>query len=115
MSARSSLPPRPGQALVTFPEPEPWQIPHNTWHFDVPARGPIDRYDAVRVLGFIATVAPHGGGTLFVEGSHELTRRMVSSATATPGNRRMCGDASPDVRRGSPRLAFPAATASRSS
>lgn len=92
LGANTWTKPRPGQALVTFPEPEPWQIPHNTWHFDVPARGPIDRYDAVRVLGFIATVAPHGGGTLFVEGSHELTRRMVAQRDGDAGQ-------SSDVRR----------------
>jgi Phytanoyl-CoA dioxygenase (PhyH) len=87
-------PPRQdGQALLTFPQPGPWVIPHKVWHFDLPARGPIDRFEAVRLLGFVARVAPHGGGTLMVEGSHKLVQRMVEqSATGSAGQ-------SADVRR----------------
>jgi len=81
------------QALLSFPESGPWQIPHKLWHFDMPARGPTDRFDAVRVLGFVSRVAPQGGGTLLVEGSHELTRRMVERA---PGGN---AGQSADVRR----------------
>jgi hypothetical protein len=66
-----------GQALLSFPQPEPWEIPHKVWHFDLPAKGPIDCFHAVRVFGYAATVAPRGGGTLLVEGSPELVRRMV--------------------------------------
>jgi len=87
-------PPRQeGQALLTFPEPGPWVLPHKVWHFDLPARGVVDRFEAVRLLGFVATVAPHGGGTLMVEGSHRLVQRMVAQApTGSAGQ-------SADVRR----------------
>ena len=82
-----------GQALVSFPQPGPWEIPHKVWHFDLPARGPIDRLCAVRVFGYAATVEPRGGATLLVEGSHELVRRMIAaSATGNAGQ-------SADVRR----------------
>ena len=66
-----------GQALISFPQPDPWEIPHKTWHFDLPAKGVIDTFQAVRLFGYAATVAPRGGATLLVEGSHELVRRMV--------------------------------------
>ena len=66
-----------GQALITFPQPEPWEIPHKIWHFDLPAKGAVDSFQAVRVFGYAATVGPRGGATLLVEGSHELVRRMV--------------------------------------
>lgn len=67
-----------GPALVTFPQPGPWQLPHKNWHFDLPARGDPQRPAAVRLFGFISDVGPHGGGTLVVQGSHELVRRIVS-------------------------------------
>jgi hypothetical protein len=69
-----------GPALVTFPRPGPWVLPHQVWHFDLPGRGDPDRHHALRLFGFVADVAPMGGGTLVVEGSHELVRRMVRAA-----------------------------------
>lgn len=71
------------QALITMPTSEPWQLPHTVWHFDLPARGPTDHLAALRLFGLVDDVAPHGGGTLVVEGSHELVRRMV---VAAPGH-----------------------------
>jgi hypothetical protein len=82
-----------GHALISFPQSEPWQIPHKVWHFDLPAKGPIDRFHAVRVFGYAAKVAPRGGATLLVEGSHELVRRMIErSASGNAGQ-------SADVRK----------------
>jgi hypothetical protein len=69
-----------GPALVTFPQPGPWQLPHKNWHFDLPARGDPQQPAAARLFGFIGEVAPRGGGTLVVQGSHELARRLVSSS-----------------------------------
>jgi hypothetical protein len=66
-----------GQALISFPQPEPWEIPHKTWHFDLPAKGAVDSFQAVRLFGYAATVVHRGGATLLVEGSPELVRRMV--------------------------------------
>jgi ectoine hydroxylase-related dioxygenase (phytanoyl-CoA dioxygenase family) len=66
-----------GQALISFPQSDPWEVPHKTWHFDLPAKGAVDGFQAVRVFGYAATVEPRGGATLLVEGSHELVRRMV--------------------------------------
>ena len=72
-----SKPRQEGQALISFPQPEPWEIPHKTWHFDLPAKGALNGFQAVRMFGYAATVGPRGGATLLVEGSHELVRRMV--------------------------------------
>lgn len=81
-----------GGPLVTFPERVPWQIPHKGWHFDLPARGSVERPVALRLLGLVESVEPRGGGTLVVEGTHELTRRLVSSAAGNFGH-------SADVRK----------------
>jgi hypothetical protein len=69
-----------GPSLITFPQPGPWVLPHKVWHFDLPGRGAPDRLDVARCFGFASDVDPEGGGTLVVEGSHELVRRMVASA-----------------------------------
>src|SRR5262245_29404577 len=43
-----------GPALVTFPQPGPWTVPHTIWHFDLPARGDPVRIDALRLFGYAA-------------------------------------------------------------
>lgn len=68
------------QALITMPTSEAWHLPHKVWHFDLPARGPTDRLAALRLFGLVDDVAPRGGGTLVVEGSHELVRQLVEAA-----------------------------------
>ena len=72
-----------GPALVTWPQSGPWQLPHQNWHFDLPAVGDPDRPAAARLFGFLSHVEPHGGGTLVVEGSHELVHRLVAAAPDT--------------------------------
>ena len=78
--------------LVTFPEPGDWQMPRSGWHFDLPARGGADRLLALRILGVVEDVATSAGGTVVVEGTHTLTRRLVEGAAGDYGN-------SADVRR----------------
>jgi hypothetical protein len=72
-----------GPALITFPQPGPWTVPGKVWHFDLPGRGDPDLLAATRLFGYATEVGPGGGGTLVVEGSHELVRRMVA---ASPGH-----------------------------
>jgi len=69
-----------GAPLITFPQPGPWVMPTKIWHCDFPVRGEPDRIDALRMFGFVSSVGPQGGGTLVIEGSHELLRRMVAAA-----------------------------------
>ena len=67
-----------GPALVTWPQPGPWQLPRKAWHFDLPGRGDPDCPEAARLFGFVSAVVAQGGGTLVVEGSHELVRRLIA-------------------------------------
>ena len=69
-----------GPALVTFPSGTPWELPRSGWHLDLPGVGDPDQPGAARLFGFVTGVEAHGGGTLVVEGSHELVRRMVAAA-----------------------------------
>lgn len=67
-------------ALISFPDPGPWTVPHKIWHFDVPGRGDPDRPSVGRLFAYATDVGPRAGATLAVEGSHELVRRMVATA-----------------------------------
>jgi hypothetical protein len=69
-----------GPALITFPQPGPWTVPHKIWHFDVPGAGDPDQIQVARLFGYATDVGPRGGATVVVEGSHELVRRMVASS-----------------------------------
>lgn len=76
-----------GPALVTFPEPGPWVLPHKMWHFDLPGRGDPDHLSVARFFGYASDVEPGGGATVIVEGSHELVRRLVvASPTRSAGS-----------------------------
>jgi len=69
-----------GHGLITFPQPGPWVLPTKIWHTDGTAQGSPDRVESLRMFGFVSEVAPQGGGTLVIEGSHELIRRMVAAS-----------------------------------
>jgi hypothetical protein len=68
------------QLLFTLPNAESWTVPHNIWHLDVP-RLPDCGIPGVQMFTFLNTVAPGGGGTLVVTGSHRLLNesRRISS------------------------------------
>jgi hypothetical protein len=68
------------QLLFTLPNAESWTVPHDIWHLDVP-RLPDCGIPGVQMFTFLSTVAPGGGGTLVVTGSHRLLNesRRISS------------------------------------
>ncbi|MCC6615237.1 MAG: phytanoyl-CoA dioxygenase family protein [Anaerolineae bacterium] len=76
-----------GAPLVTFPGHSPeWQVPKSQWHLDFSPRGRVHPLPGVRVLAFLAPVAPRGGGTLVVQGSHTLVERLVAAGGAGRGH-----------------------------
>lgn len=56
--------------LVTFPTGPDWDVPHNTWHLDLPAAGDLDDTPMVKAFAFLEPVEARGGGTPYIEGSH---------------------------------------------
>ena len=68
------------QLLFTLPNAESWTVPHSIWHLDLP-RLPDSGLPGVQMFAFLDTVAPGGGGTLVVTGSHRLLNegRRISS------------------------------------
>ncbi len=67
--------------LFTLPNATTWTLPHQNWHLDMPrlAEGGIP---GVQIFGFLETVAPGGGGTLAVAGSHRLLNQGVRISSA---------------------------------
>lgn len=59
------------QPLFTLPNADSWVLPHMAWHLDAP-RLPDWDVPGVQIFTFLETVAPTGGGTLVVSGSHRL-------------------------------------------
>jgi len=78
-------PRRWGQPLVTFPTGD-WDVPHASWHIDLPASGSPGRLSVLRIFAFVAPVAPRGGGTAYVAGSH---RAVVDRARDAGGEQRL--------------------------
>lgn len=69
------------QPLATPPNASSWRVPADAWHVDLP-RLPDPGSPGVQIFTFLAPVAPGGGGTLVVAGSHRLVnppRRMASA------------------------------------
>lgn len=71
-----------GGFLVTFPQPGPWDVPADTWHWDGDPDG-----RGLFVFTFYSTVEPGGGGTPVLAGSHRLLRAFYGSLT--PEQRRL--------------------------
>ena len=59
------------QFLFTPPNASEWVVPYHNWHLDVPRLGELGA-PGVQMFTFLDTVAPSGGGTLMVTGSHRL-------------------------------------------
>lgn len=57
--------------LFTLPNATAWTLPHKHWHVDFP-RLPVDGVPGVQIFALLDVVAPQGGGTLAVTGSHRL-------------------------------------------
>lgn len=66
-----------GNVLVTMPNAHEWRVPHRVWHPDFETTLPTDRLVALKVWALFGDVAPGGGGTPQLLGSHRLFARFV--------------------------------------
>jgi hypothetical protein len=65
-----------GQVLVTMPEGVQWAVPHRQWHTDVGFEEPTY---AVKIWALLGDLAPGGGGTPQVAGSHRVIERFLTT------------------------------------
>ncbi|HEX2062064.1 MAG TPA: phytanoyl-CoA dioxygenase family protein [Thermoanaerobaculia bacterium] len=104
------------QLLLTPPQKRVWSVPHLGWHVDVksPSRAELP---GIQVFVLLDDVAPQGGGTVAIAGSHKLhgLRRgttvsahqilrtdPVYAALFTPGETERAAFMKPAVVRGVP-------------
>lgn len=72
LAGRALQPAQPHpQILLTPPQRGPWSVPQLGWHLDVAA--PVrDEIPGIQVFVLVDDVAPGGGGTVALSGSHKL-------------------------------------------
>lgn len=66
------------QVLLTPPQGGAWSVPHQGWHVDL-ASPATDGISGIQVFALIDDVAPRGGGTVAVAGSHKLHHTKVGA------------------------------------
>jgi hypothetical protein len=87
-----------GRAIATFPQGGSWDVPglHDRrgpglWHWDSPVEWHRDGLSAVFAFTFVGAVAPGGGGTSILSGSHRLLQKwddeMMRGARDVRGQR----------------------------
>ncbi len=64
-----------GGPLVTFPTPAP-SLPRPPWHLDIAGVERLSPLPILRIFVFLEPAPPHGGGTLYVAGSHRLAMEV---------------------------------------
>jgi hypothetical protein len=77
---RWSPPTNWGIVLITFPDraSTAWTLPTAGWHYDFDLLENAGAMRGLQVFAFVGEVAPRGGGTLVVEGSHRVLQRFAS-------------------------------------
>lgn len=77
-AARWHRPKAWGLPLATFAAPGvSWDVPSAGWHVD--SHGPDHELPGVTVFAFLAPVAPRGGGTVVLPGSHRLFNQLIAT------------------------------------
>jgi hypothetical protein len=73
-----------GIVLITFPDraSHAWTLPAAGWHYDFDLLENASEMRGLQVFAFAGDVAPRGGGTLVVEGSHRVLQRFVAALSA---------------------------------
>jgi ectoine hydroxylase-related dioxygenase (phytanoyl-CoA dioxygenase family) len=61
-----------GALFIAFPSRNPWGIPASGWHIDAKYTSALSPPGGVKTLALFGDVAPRGGGTLILNGSHRL-------------------------------------------
>jgi ectoine hydroxylase-related dioxygenase (phytanoyl-CoA dioxygenase family) len=74
-----SRPARWGSILVCFPESDgAWDVPHQVWHLDYPPPRKLNEMFLARIFVCLADLAPRGGATLALTGSHRMIEQLAT-------------------------------------
>jgi len=86
-------PKRWGAIFVAFPTAREWGVPAGGWHIDANYRSPLWPPGGVQTHALFGDIAPRGGGSLILSGSHRLIHRWFADHPPPAGAR------SADMRR----------------
>ena len=76
-----------GAFFLAFPGKTPWHIPTSGWHIDAHYFSPLLPTRGVKTFALLGDIAPRGGGTLMVSGSHRLVHRWFQENPPPRGAR----------------------------
>jgi Phytanoyl-CoA dioxygenase (PhyH) len=76
-----------GALFLAFPGNTPWRLPTSGWHIDAYYASPLLPMRSVKTFALIGDIAPRGGGTLMVSGSHRLVSKWFQENPPPPGAR----------------------------
>ena len=68
-----------GALLLTFPAAGPWFLPNHSWHMDLQKAvdAESEQNPGVQVFAILEPLAPRGGATIALAGSHRLVRHLA--------------------------------------
>jgi hypothetical protein len=76
-----------GALFLVFPSTQAWNVPFRGWHADANYSSPLSPPAGVRTHALLGDVAPRGGGTLIISGSHRLVHKYFTDNPPPPGAR----------------------------
>jgi ectoine hydroxylase-related dioxygenase (phytanoyl-CoA dioxygenase family) len=76
-----------GSPFLAFPSKQRWNVPPSGWHIDANYLSALAPPDGVRIHALFGDVAPRGGGSLIVSGSHRLAHKYFRDHPPRPGAR----------------------------
>ena len=91
-----------GAFFIAFPSDTAWGVPTSGWHIDANYLGPLWPAGGVKTHALLGDVAPRGGGTQIISGSHRLVHQWFKDSLPPSGARgaelRKCLRAHPYIR-----------------
>jgi hypothetical protein len=76
-----------GAFFIAFPSDAEWGVPTSGWHADANYLSPLWPTGGVKTHALFGDIAPRGGGTQIVSGSHRLVRKWFEDNPPPPGAR----------------------------
>jgi len=76
-----------GACFIAFPSNDPWNVPSVGWHIDANYLSAVSPPAGIRMHALFGDVAPCGGATLIVAGSHRLVHKFFTDHPPPAGAR----------------------------
>jgi hypothetical protein len=76
-----------GTCFIAFPSKAEWRIPASGWHIDANYMSPLWPTGGVKTHALFSDIAPRGGGTQIVSGSHRLVHKWFEEHPPPSGVR----------------------------